>query len=290
MQNFTNNKIHLLSFFTNGKNIDLGIDLTSCRNEFQSNAAKYFSSIIITCPSELIKKDQKWLEVFEDRNSWVQNKIQTTGVKFAYNKNWAALNFLLWKPLLIQDVIQNNSKIKSGDIVLYHDINIERYPEYLHGMHKWKKIINQKMKNKSILLFCDNDMTINQDTKKELIDKYLANFKQPENLHHIWAGALAVRKDEMGISYIKSWNEICSNISNISPVTLHPDAPGFIWHSQEQACLSVLYHSTISDLKNYVRCVYLYGQRSINVKLSYKIIWLIKQCKYRITKLFKLSS
>tara|TARA_B100000767_G_scaffold27340_1_gene23774 strand:+ start:3254 stop:4099 length:846 start_codon:yes stop_codon:yes gene_type:complete len=271
------NNIHLLTFYTEGGDNDLGLNLLDVKNTFEKQAKKHFSSIIISCPRKLIANESKWLNIFKDQREWTKEQIRLTGTNFPWNKNWAALNFLLWKPILIRDILLNNDLIKTGDIIFYHDINIKTYPEYLHGMHKWKDFIHDHMKNKSILLFNDNNMTINKDAKKELIDKYLNNTEDPNKLHHIWAGALAIRKDETGVSFINEWYNICIDKSNRSPVTSYPNEPDFIWHSQEQACLSILYHLNSIKFKDKIKCCFLYGKRSIPVKNINRLKWQIKK-------------
>jgi hypothetical protein len=150
---------------------------------------------------------------------------------------------------------------KHSQEIFYHDINIARYPEYLYRIEDWSDYIKSKMNGYSVLLFNDNNMKIYHDTKQELLQRYLGSENNWNHLHHIWAGALAIRNDDFGKRFLEEWVGICSKVENVSPITDFSKYPGYIWHSQEQACLSVLYY--LRKNTNKIKCIFLWGSRRI---------------------------
>jgi hypothetical protein len=208
----------------------------------------------------------------------IQKTLNHNRSSFAWNENWAALNFLQWKPALIYEELMNSKNINFGDILFYHDVNVTKYPEYLKNIEKWPKFLLSNMRNKSILLFNDNNMLLRVDCKKELIDKYKC--EEFENEAHTWAGAIAIRKDENGIKFINEWVKMVNDLDNVSPITNYGDREGFYWHSQEQACLSILFF--LNSEKSFVKKIFLYNQRAIPPIFFDKIKYLINACYKRI--------
>ena len=66
------------------------------------------------------------------------------------NINWAKLNGLLWKPALLKMVLEDKT-IKENDIVVYSDINVSRYQNYLKNLEILPKLVKRNLK-KSIML------------------------------------------------------------------------------------------------------------------------------------------
>lgn len=266
-------KIHLVTFFTEGPSFDNGLDLRVQASEFYTRAKPYFDSITMACPRELISENDSWAAIFEDRRAWVEMELAKQSINLTWNQNWAALNFLIWKPKFLEHILISKNFINSGDIIFYHDINIERYPEYLYRIEGWSDYIKNKMNHRSVLLFNDNNMKIYQDTKYELLLRYLGDENNWKCLHHIWAGALAIRNDDYGRQFLEEWVEMCLKVENVSPITNFSKYPGYVWHSQEQACLSVLYYLRKNKNKNKIKCIFLWGSRRIPIAPLSIIKW-----------------
>lgn len=277
MKRNSKNQIHLVFFYTEGSGLDNGSNLRFQANLMIEKAKQFFDSVIATCPRELIIQDPSWAKIFEDKRGWVRAELEKKSISLMWNQNWAALNFLIWKPTLIKHLFANNKIIRSGDIIFYHDINHEKYPEYLDNIELWGDYIQKQIQNCSVLLFNDNDMKIYQDTKQELILRYFDNKKYWKNFHHIWAGAFAIKKDDYGNEFLQEWLGMCSQVDNVSPITDFYAYPGYIWHSQEQACLSVLYHLKKGDRK--IKCIFLWGSRRLPAALASTIEWSLHSIK-----------
>lgn len=268
-------KFHFLTFFTNGPSIDNGANLVCQKETLLKLIPKEFHTKTAYCPSELIKLDSKWVECFEDKRNYMHSEWLNSTKDFVYNKNWAALNFLLWKPMLINHVLECDPRISDGDVLFYHDVDVHKYPDYLKGIDDWGSYISEKIKGRSVLLFNDNDKKIDNDVKYEMLKKYFEDIKQAKKLHHVWAGAIAIKKDEYGLAFTKRWEELTNDLDNRSQLTNYGKIKGFHWHSQEQACLSVLYHCENTSLN--VQCEFLNGYRSIPPQKFSKLFWLLQK-------------
>ena len=252
-------KIHFLSFYTEGEGKDLGLSLLAEAQILSNHVRQYFSSVTMRSPESLIDNDIRWADLFKDRRNWVKARYQNSISGFNWSENWAALNFLVWKPHLISNELQVSNKINPGDILFYHDVNVSKYPDYLYGIKKWVGYLHSQMKGKSVLLFDDDGLPIRADCKKELIEKYQCEAFEKER--HTWAGAIAVRKDKDGLHFVSDWIKMVSDLDNVSPITNYGNRVGYNWHSQEQACLSILYLKNLNNPS--VKKVFLYKGRRI---------------------------
>lgn len=260
--------MHFITFFTEGGEFDRGTDLTDQKLSLLELINTDFATKTAYSPRRLINLDQKWKAIFEDKREYMHQQLPHFDKNMAWNINWAALNFLLWKPALIAHVLKHDERIAYGDIIFYHDVDLKKYPSYKYDIKSWGNFIKEKMGSRCVLLFNDNDLRLSNDVKSELLLKYFENAEKAKNLHHIWAGALAIKKSEYGLQFANRWLKLTNELENRSQLTIYSNEPGFHWHSQEQACLSVLYHK--EKHLSQVNCEFLNGDRCIPPKkLSY---------------------
>lgn len=255
--------IHFLIFFTEGGQIDNGLDLKNSMQIYTREIKKYFESVFIYSPSTLIKRNSRWINIFENQVPLIEKQTFESNKKLLWNKNWAKFNNMLWKPELIVEELLNNKNIREGDIIFYHDVDINKYPVYLKQLKFLKQYINKSMSKKSILLFRDNLVNTSIDTKKEILEKYLGC--DGKKLFHIWSGCIALKKDEYGISFAKMWLDITRIKENRSQFTNKKQPKEFYWHAPEQSTLTISYYLAIcfSKLKNKIDLKFLNNQRMI---------------------------
>jgi len=277
-------KIHLISFYTEGKNLDPGFDLHRTSEIFKNKARLYFDSVQFFSPRILISKDPSWKKILEDKREIMeQYEIKGLIEKGKWNTHWAALNFQLWKPKLIQDLL-NSSSIEEDEILLYHDINFSKYPEYLSQIHRWNDYFKKKFSKRSIILFNDNNARITTDTKPDLLETYLPSVKYNHaKMHHIWAGAIAFKKNAKSIEFVDQWVDLCTE-ENLSPIYYKTPTPDFAWHSLDQACLTVNYFSNNWYLNSNCECVFLWGKRLFPTSLKQKLRYLLGELYRRYVK------
>jgi len=276
-------KIHFLSFYTEGKDADSGFSLLAEAQILSDHVGEYFSSVIMRSPKSLIDQDKRWADLFKDRRNWVKSRYGNSTSGFRWNENWAAMNFLVWKPHIINRELLESNKINLGDILFYHDVNVTKYPDYLYGIKKWVGYIHSQMKGKSVLLFDDDGLPIQADCKRELIEKYQCEVFEKEG--HTWAGAIAIRKDKDGLNFVSDWIKMVSDLDNVSPITNYGNRSGYIWHSQEQACLSILYFRNLNNPS--VKKLFLYSGRRIPPPNIYKLRYFMRMTMRSTRKMIR---
>ena len=250
--------VHLIYFYTEGGTHDKGINLTNQANEFSLLVAGKFASIKGCTPRSLMVENREWADVFIDRTSWVLSHSEYSE-NLRWNREWAKVNFQSWKPKIFLDSLLSN-RIPDGDIVLYHDINTKKYPEYKIGILKWSQYIKEKMLDCNILLFNDNNIDLRSDTKLELIEHFNLN---NINSHHIWSGALAIKKTSLGIDFCKEWDLATSDLELVSPFT-KTKYQNYYWNAVDQATITALYYSyRLKKTEVKIKCIYLNNSRII---------------------------
>lgn len=265
---------HFLLFYTEGDSGTQDLKCTALR--YKEILEKYIPSVHIYTPSRLLETSQYWSDVFADQRALISSQLLSE--PFRWNPSWAALNFFLWKPALISHMMTTSSLIKEGDILLYHDIDFAKYPEYLNGISTWQKWITRKLDCADILVFDDNHSTLRCDVKREVIDRYLntSYLDKP----HLWAGAIAFRKSAASLSFIEKWLSLTSDIKNRSQATTS-FYPGFIWHAADQATLAVTYYLLRSSLP--IKSCFLFNSRLIPPSFSHKMRYYVSTFSLRST-------
>lgn len=245
---------HIILFYTEG---DSGsIDLRNEAFDYTQALKKYFDNVHVYTPASLINEGSKWSDIFIDQRNYMVENISSES--FRWNPPWAALNFLLWKPALLFDLLKKVSFVEEGDIVLYHDINFRKYPDYLHGIPQWKSWITKKLKNSDILVFNDNNSPLRCGVKREVLDRYLdgSYLDKP----HLWAGAIAFKKNSHSREFVEKWLKLSLDLENRSQLT-SSQYPGFIWHSVDQALLAIVYYLDVNNPA--ITNCFLYNSRRI---------------------------
>ena len=230
-------KVILVSFFTEGYPHDYGLDLKKEKIKFEIIGNRYFDKVLIYSPRDLLRKNKLWEELLYNQDYLNKHIKFSKENPNSININWAKLNGLLWKPALLKMVLEDKT-IKENDIVVYSDINVSRYQNYLKNLEILPKLVKRKLKKKSIMLCQDSFRRLASDHKEELLYKYLGI---QGNFHRgFWAGCIGFKKDNIARTFSKIWYELSLIEENRSQITRYMNKKYFRWHSQEQATLSVL--------------------------------------------------
>ena len=230
-------KVILVSFFTEGYPHDYGLDLKKEKIKFETIGNRYFDKVLIYSPRDLLRKNKLWEKLLYNQDYLNKHIKFSKENPNSININWAKLNGLLWKPALLKMVLEDKT-IKENDIVVYSDINVSRYQNYLKNLEILPKLVKRKLKKKSIMLCQDSFRRIASDHKEELLYKYLGI---QGNFHRgFWAGCIGFKKDNIARTFSKIWYELSLIEENRSQITRYINKKYFRWHSQEQATLSVL--------------------------------------------------
>lgn len=230
-------KVILVSFFTEGYPHDYGLDLKKEKIKFETIGNRYFDKVLIYSPRDLLQKNKLWEKLLYNQDYLNKHIKFSKENPNSININWAKLNGLLWKPALLKMVLEDKT-IKENDIVVYSDINVSRYQNYLKNLEILPKLVKRKLKKKSIMLCQDSFRRLASDHKEELLYKYLGI---QGNFHRgFWAGCIGFKKDNIARTFSKIWYELSLIEENRSQITRYMNKKYFRWHSQEQATLSVL--------------------------------------------------
>ena len=230
-------KVILVSFFTEGYPHDYGLDLKKEKIKFETIGNRYFDKVLIYSPRDLLRKNKLWEKLLYNQDYLNKHIKFSKDNPNSININWAKLNGLLWKPALLKMVLEDKT-IKENDIVVYSDINVSRYQNYLKNLEILPKLVKRKLKKKSIMLCQDSFRRLASDHKEELLYKYLGI---QGNFHRgFWAGCIGFKKDNIARTFSKIWYELSLIEENRSQITRYMNKKYFRWHSQEQATLSVL--------------------------------------------------
>ena len=230
-------KVILVSFFTEGYPHDYGLDLKKEKIKFEIIGNRYFDKVLIYSPRDLLRKNKLWEKLLYNQDYLNKHIKFSKDNPNSININWAKLNGLLWKPALLKMVLEDKT-IKENDIVVYSDINVSRYQNYLKNLEILPQLVKRKLKKKSIMLCQDSFRRLASDHKEELLYKYLGI---QGNFHRgFWAGCIGFKKDNIARTFSKIWYELSLIEENRSQITRYINKKYFRWHSQEQATLSVL--------------------------------------------------
>ena len=271
-------KIILVSFYTEGKPHDGGENLTIQKNIFLDKNKRGFDNVILYSPSSLIKKNKDWESVFYNKEFYASHKNYKQR-KGSINNKWIKLNSMLWKPAIMMETLKNID-IPNESIIIYHDINLLKYPYYLDNFHNLKEIFFEKLKNSSIALCRDSFMKLSTDCKQELIRGYLGS--HGNTLYHVWAGCIGMKKNKISIDFCKYWLDLTMIDKNRSQLTEFDNYPDFAWHSPEQATLSIAFYRwkyNLSRSKN-ITSFFTINHRRMLIKWNFrnKIVYYKQFC------------
>lgn len=232
--------VHLVLFHTEGEPHDHGKDLRAGAQQLADAAVGHFSSVRVFTPRQLLSRGERWQDILRDVSPLITSH-PLFSEDLRWNPQWARIGLLRWKPELISSVL-DGSDVTPGDIVFYHDADVERYPDYLYGIPRWASWLSRKMRQLDLLTFDDNQAPLLSDSKPELVER-LVGMDAAHHLSHVWAGAVAVKKTDAGRSAIAQWAALCADANNLLPVTRAKRDSQLAQHSADQAVLSCLWHS-----------------------------------------------
>jgi len=214
---------------------------------FSSEFSKKFKNSFIWTP-EIINtkyKNLKWSIKNYQKFFQIENK------KLKFFRQWLQNGCQAWKPQIIYFSL--NDLCKPNDILIYHDINFEKYPVYLKNFDLSDSFFLNLIGSHSVVLFRDTYQPLKAQCKNFLLKKF--NMQEFKNYNGFWSGSLIVKNDSKGKIFIKKWCKI-STIENLGPLpdTAERDS-SFFMNAVDQSTLSILYYKE-RKFQQYIKIVY----------------------------------
>jgi hypothetical protein len=125
-----------------------------------------------------------------------------------------------------------------GDVLLYHDVNCIKYPQYLIGCSEWRSLCQTVLDANKSDVFVPAGLPLHHDVKAVLVRRYLGdNYR----FHlGVWNGLMVLRKSDTTLDLVREWDEMCGDLSNICPLPNPSPYRSAIWHSVDQSVFGVL--------------------------------------------------
>jgi hypothetical protein len=227
----------VLAFHTEGPPRDRGLDLTREARSFYELVAPFADEVIIYSPRSLEHDGHLAQSSWADYTDYLQRhpRRQELG---RFPAQWARCGFCAWKPYVCRKTLAR-SDVADGDVVLYHDLNLSKYPAYAKGVESWRSLSTRLVDSLCCDLFVPAGLEFRYDAKAYLVRKLLGRGKQLKFTVGLWAGLMIMRKSKLSISLIDEWGELCRNLDNISPLPNPRPYEEMIWHSIDQSVLGV---------------------------------------------------
>lgn len=235
-------KYNVLTFHTEGFPFDSGEDLRESAKIFADLVSPYADNYYSYCPRTIILEDSGFSDLCCDYTDLVESyKQNNPNLKIFDNPRWTRVGFQRWKPSLIKHVLEKK-EINYGDYLLYHDVDIIKYPQYAHSCEKWKWIIDYVLNNLSCDIFMPIEYPLKNDVKSCLLKKYNID----GNNLGVWSGIVALRKTAAAVHFLNEWIKL-SSLENTSPFSVDEPDPDFTHHSVDQSTAGILSQIWIRD-------------------------------------------
>jgi hypothetical protein len=203
---------------------------------FRRHVEPHVDSYISYCPRTFVDECPAQKHAVEDLSHWLSQHPARSQLG-NFKASWSRIGFLLWKPLLIQRVLDSR-RLEEGDILLYHDVNCSTYPSYLQGIGQWRSLSRSILDPLGFDFYVPPGMPLKNDAKAFLIRRYLN--AEDFSKTGLWAGLMLFRKSGVSAAFLQEWCALCSDLDNLTPLPNPEPHPDFIVHSNEQAVAGVL--------------------------------------------------
>jgi hypothetical protein len=229
-------KFCLVNFYTEGTPHDGGKPMKESAKRFVDAVTPFFDRHFEFTPRicrEMFKESSPYID---DYSNWLSNHSRIDEL-VRFNPTWARVGFNSWKSLIVKKVLES-SDMDEGDILFYHDTDIEKYPKYMLNANEWKEAAIEILRRLDCDIFAPSGLPLYKDVKAYAIRKHLKPFSQFET--GVWNGLIILRKSKTSLKFIDEWYRMCSDMDLISPLPNPSPFPGHIWHSVDQSVMGVL--------------------------------------------------
>ena len=152
--------------------------------------------------------------------------------------------YWLWKPFIINYVLENDKSIKDNDTLIYIDSSyyfLEPFEDlYLEKIKESDIIVWKNKPNESINL-------MKNYCKPDVVYKYkMKHIVYTENYTECWAGLIVLKNNEYSKKIMKEWLDMCCIEEDLTDTKSEIKNKYFIDHRHDQCLLSIcLYKNNI---------------------------------------------
>lgn len=233
----TSYKTNLVFFYSEGAPNDNALDLCENKQLVLDAAKDHVDNISYYTPKKL--RDLGWDEFLKEYDN--------TGLATA-NPGMSKIGFSAWKPLII---LLELEKLNDGDIVIYRDANIKKYPQ-LADYSGIKSVAEECLALCGFDFFTphhdfpiQNKNITKTNVIRELGEDHIFSYEYPT----IMGNFIIARKSEVSIALLKEWIAGCKHDEWINGEQYGELDPSFVHSTNEQAILSVIIANWIRENK-----------------------------------------
>jgi hypothetical protein len=158
-----------------------------------------------------------------------------------------------WKPYLLLHMLERED-VADGDIIMYKDVNVIKYPNYLLGVDQFKALAEEVLNEVGCDVFMPVENTsykIPHHCKMQVVRELgVTKYGAPEadicEYPLLIACMLLVRKSESVVKMLKEWLDAVAHHEWLLPTPNENPHPSFRWHTPEQGVFSVLCAAKVS--------------------------------------------
>lgn len=229
--------LKLVLFYSEGSPNDNAINMIRQKRMMEDKYKNEFDEIIFYTPK--ILRDigyAKYCDEYSDAGNIYVNKEQ----RF--------IGFSKWKPLILKLELEKANK---DDIIVYHDIDCIKYPNYL-------LLTDAKNTIKQILNLCNYDFFFPQEKGRELkqfckntvMEELGTNSEFNKNFHQLCVNFIILTNTSTTLELLDEWLKCCENDRWLNGVSYIPEKEYFCHHCPEQGILNNIIANWIKEGKN----------------------------------------
>lgn len=236
-----NENIYFLSFYTEGEPTDRGFNLQTTAKAIKEKLGPFFTDIFLFNKTELKKLPNS------------NNICNEYDEPLDQNPNANHIGYFDFKPFLIQHVL---NLIPENSILVYHDANFEKNPQYWES--DWPNIQNicHKLLNDNnsdiFVQFERSGALVKEYVKTHTIDRIILDPIENnivKNCHLINAARIILKNNNFSKIFINEYLELCKDKTLLAKTpNTNPDVV-FKWSCGDQDVLNCLIYKYILDGK-----------------------------------------
>lgn len=220
-------RVHFLTFYTQGDPYDAGINLTNEVNELLRKTSPFVDSVCAISANQLKRNPNSAIYVKEFPEEAIWN--------YKTNK----IGFLRWKPYIL---LKELEKMNDGEILVYRDCNITKYPNIIADVHNIRKNAVGALDYIKEDFFTPVELyprlKIKNNVKVEVLKACSALTEKSLESYLHNASIIICRKTPKVEQLLQEWLQFCMDDKLISPEVNEIQHCDFLHNTQEQAIMN----------------------------------------------------